>query len=213
MSNENQTPLDPSQLRAKALSRWDNEGGAGPCGPQKNQVPDDGQSAIPELTNAELVQLRIRVIALENLVIALLAEASSREFDLAREMAAYISPRPGFTPHPLTIHAAAQMIHLVERAEHFRAQPSAVLPYRRTPVFDENTLPVELRREHRTKPGVWGVIRVLDGRVRYQALDPVSELVLEPGHPGLVLPDQPHLIEPLGPMRMQIEFYNQLPDL
>jgi hypothetical protein len=29
---------------------------------------------IPELTNAELVQLRIRVIALENLVIALLAE-------------------------------------------------------------------------------------------------------------------------------------------
>lgn len=35
----------------------------------------------------------------------------------------------------------------------------------RTPVFDENTLPAALRREHRTKPGVWGVIRVLDGRL------------------------------------------------
>jgi hypothetical protein len=72
------------------------------------------------LTNAELVQLRIRVIALENLVIALLAEASDRQLDLVREMAAYISPRPGYTHHPLTIHAAIQMIDLVERAGRFR---------------------------------------------------------------------------------------------
>jgi hypothetical protein len=77
------------------------------------------------LTNAELVQLRIRVIALENLVITLLAGASNRQLDLAREMAAYISPRPGFTHHPLTIHAAAQMIDLIDRAGHFRvATPS-----------------------------------------------------------------------------------------
>ena len=86
-------------------------------------------------------------------------------------------------------------------------------PYRRTPVFDENTLPAGLRREHRTKPGVWGVIRVLDGQLRYQVLDPASEVVLEPGHPGLVRPDEPHQVEPLGSMRMQIEFYNQPPDL
>jgi hypothetical protein len=72
------------------------------------------------LTNAELVQLRIRVIALENLVIALLAGAAERQLDLAREMATYISPRPGVTHHPLTIHAAAQMIDLVARAGHFR---------------------------------------------------------------------------------------------
>lgn len=85
-------------------------------------------------------------------------------------------------------------------------------PYKRTPVFDENTLPAGLRREHRTKPGVWGVIRVLDGRLRYQLIDPACEVVLDPDHPGLVLPDQPHLVEPLGPMRMQVEFYNHLPD-
>ena len=70
-----------------------------------------------------------------------------------------------------------------------------------------------LRREHRTKAGVWGVIRVLEGRLRYQVLEPNSEMILEPGHPGLLLPDQPHLVEPLGPMRMQVEFYNRLPDL
>lgn len=77
-----------------------------------------------QLTTAELVQLRIRVIALENLVITLLADTSDRQRARAREMATYISPRPGFTEHPLTIHAAAQMIHLVERADHFRDAPS-----------------------------------------------------------------------------------------
>jgi tellurite resistance-related uncharacterized protein len=93
------------------------------------------------------------------------------------------------------------------------APSPAAPPYRRTPVFDEDTLPAGLRREHRTRPGVWGVIRVLDGRLRYQVLDPASEAILGPGRPGLVLPDQPHLLEPLGPMRMQVEFYHQLLDL
>jgi hypothetical protein len=112
--------FDPSQQRQMALSRWDNEGGAGPRRPQEGLISGEAQSKVPELTNAELVQLRIRVITLENLVIALLAEASDRQLDLAREMAAYISPRPGFTHHPLTIRAAAHMIDLIERASHFR---------------------------------------------------------------------------------------------
>jgi hypothetical protein len=47
--------------------------------------------------------LRIRVIALENVLISLLATASNEQLELAREMAGYISPRPAFTPHPLTI--------------------------------------------------------------------------------------------------------------
>ncbi len=93
------------------------------------------------------------------------------------------------------------------------APSSAALPYKRTPVFDEDTLPAGLRREHRTRPGVWGVIRVLDGRLRYHVLDPASEVILGPGRPGLVLPEQPHRVEPLGPMRMQVEFYHQLLDL
>ena len=109
-----------SRQRQMALSRWDNEGGAGPGGPQGGSVPAEAQPEIPELTNAELVQLRIRVIALENLVIALLAEASDRQLQLAREMAGYISPRPSFTYHPLTVHAATRMIDLVERSGHFR---------------------------------------------------------------------------------------------
>ena len=90
---------------------------------------------------------------------------------------------------------------------------SAPAPYKSTPVFDENTLPAGLRREHRTKVGVWGIIRVVEGRVRYRILDPVSETILDPDHPGLVFPDQPHCVEPLGAIRMQVEFYDRMPDL
>ena len=118
-------PAPASRQRQMALSRWDTEGGAGPAGPQGASVAAEAPSAIPELTNTELMQLRVRVIALENLVIALLAEASERQLGLARDMAAYISPRPGSTHHPLTVHAAAQMIDFIERAGHFRSATPA----------------------------------------------------------------------------------------
>jgi hypothetical protein len=39
------------------------------------------------------------------------------------------------------------------------------------------------------------------------------EVNFEPGRPGLILPEQSHLVEPLGPVRMQVEFYEDLPDL
>ena len=90
---------------------------------------------------------------------------------------------------------------------------SAQAPYKSTPVFDENTLPAGLRREHRTKAGVWGIIRVLDRSVRYHVLDPIPETILNSDHPGLVHPDQPHIVEPLGPIRIQVEFYDRMPDL
>jgi len=121
MTQEKQDVREPEQMRLRALSRWDNEGGAIPRGIEGALIPGDAPSEVPVLSNAELVQLRIRVIALENVVIALLATAPDRQLDLVREMAAYISPRPGFTQHPLTVHAAAEMIHLVERALHVRA--------------------------------------------------------------------------------------------
>ncbi len=70
---------------------------------------------------AEMDQLRIRVIALESLVVSLLAQASDRERELAREMAAYIRPRPGFTAHRPTTHAATRMLGMLDRAEHLRA--------------------------------------------------------------------------------------------
>lgn len=111
------------QQRTTALSKWDAEGGAGLAGPRQDAASDARPSRTPALTDAELVQLHKRVIALENVVIALLARAPDSELSLVREMATYISPRPGFTDHPLTVRAAAQMNHLVERAGRFVVPP------------------------------------------------------------------------------------------
>lgn len=76
---------------------------------------DRVDAALP-LTNAELVQMQVRVIALENLVMSLLAEASEATLVRALERAACIQPRAGATPHHLTTAAAAQMEHLVDLA-------------------------------------------------------------------------------------------------
>ncbi len=91
--------------------------------------------------------------------------------------------------------------------------PSRPQPYRSTSIFDEKTLPAALRRNHRTKKGVWGVIRVIEGELKLVVLDPPGEAILTPESPGLLLPDQPHFVEPLGCMRMQVDFYDQPPEL
>lgn len=96
--------------------------------PGRSSAPSSRQDELAledsPLTNAELVQLRIRVIALENLIIALLAEAPNRQLILARGMATYISPRAGFTQHPITLRAADEMLSLVDRADRYLRPPT-----------------------------------------------------------------------------------------
>jgi uncharacterized protein (DUF1778 family) len=121
MTDERSNAMNRSQLRIMALSRWENEGGARAHRPHDVPFVNDTPSDHPPWSNAELVQLRVRVIALENVMIALLSQARAPQLQLVREMAAYISPRPGFTHHPLTIRAAAQMVSLVERAANYQA--------------------------------------------------------------------------------------------
>jgi hypothetical protein len=87
MPRENPDTSSDWSQRQHALSRWDNEGGAGPEGPATDSALDTERIAVPDLTNAELVTLRIRVIALENLMISLLATASDDQLRLVREMA------------------------------------------------------------------------------------------------------------------------------
>lgn len=84
-------------------------------------------------------------------------------------------------------------------------------PYKSTPVFDERSLPAGLRRDHSTKAGVWGVIRVLEGRLLYERGGETRTLT--PGCPATILPEEVHRVEPLGPMRMQVDFYDKDPDL
>ena len=87
--------------------------------------------------------------------------------------------------------------------------PDDVAPYRRSPEFDQDTLPAALQREHSTKAGTWALIHVLEGELLYRVLDPPSEQILKPGVPGLVVPQQLHEVERRGPVRMFVEFYAQ----
>jgi hypothetical protein len=105
------------------LSRWDNEGGAGLADQLRSLEFDDEARPSSLHTEMDFFHLRVRVIALENLLIALLTKSSDQQINFAREMASHISPRPGFTQHQLTIRAASHIIDLVKRSNHVRLVP------------------------------------------------------------------------------------------
>ena len=111
--------------------------------------------------------------------------------------------RPGFTQDSSEAEVSGR--HIPGVGERDRS-----MPYRSSPLFTAGTLPQALQREHRTKRGVWGVIRVFEGTLRYCKEDGSSD-ILHPGNPGLVHPDEPHHVEVVGPVSMQIDFFDHKP--
>jgi len=85
--------------------------------------------------------------------------------------------------------------------------PDGLTVYKRTPEFNQDTIPAGLRREHRTKDGVWALIRVVEGRLLYRTLSPHEEQILTPDIFGVVAPQQAHEVQPLGQVRFFVEFY------
>ncbi|MBA3819238.1 MAG: DUF3565 domain-containing protein [Deltaproteobacteria bacterium] len=86
--------------------------------------------------------------------------------------------------------------------------PADFVAYKRTPEFDERTIPDALRRDHATKPGVWAVIHVLAGQLRYVVEPPLAtERLLDAAHPGIVAPEVKHRIAPEGAVRCYVEFH------
>ncbi len=112
-----QGECDPARAKIhdRAVGRWENDIGIPAATHEDFQYLPAG-----ETRTVEDDHLRVRLIALENVVVALLAGAPQCQADLVREMAAYISPRPGTTRHSMTIEAAHQMLALAERAERYK---------------------------------------------------------------------------------------------
>jgi len=79
-------------------------------------VNENGSWDIPEPDHADLVQMRIRLITLENIVLGLLSGASDEQIDQIRKRADMIEPRPEASRHPLTELAAGDMRKFLERA-------------------------------------------------------------------------------------------------
>lgn len=89
---------------------------------------------------------------------------------------------------------------------------SPSVPYRSSPVFDQDTLPQALQRDHRTKRGVWGVLHVLDGSIRFHREGGDPPRLLAPGCPQLIRPDDPHHLERVGPVRLRVDFFDHEPE-
>ena len=111
---------DRARLFERAVSRWENEGGAVlETGASRSASSADGSSDVSP-GSAQFVQLQFRVLALENLVTVLLAQSTDRQLDVVREMADHIVANPGAMPHPPALRAATKMRRLLEAAAHLR---------------------------------------------------------------------------------------------
>ena len=86
--------------------------------------------------------------------------------------------------------------------------PDNVTQYKRTPTFDENSIPKGLLRSHTTKEGCWGHIVILEGKLLYRILEPkIEETELSEELPGVAEPSIKHEIAPLGKVRFYVDFY------
>lgn len=85
--------------------------------------------------------------------------------------------------------------------------PADVAAYKRTREFTTGAIPAGLLSRHTTRAGVWGRICVEEGALRYRILtEPPEEHLLTPGHDGIVAPEVPHEVEPVGAVRFFVEF-------
>lgn len=90
------------------------------------------------------------------------------------------------------------------------ALPPDVVPYKRTRTFTTGRIPAGLLRSHTTKAGVWGRIHVEQGALRYRILSPtLKEIVLTPDRDGIVEPEVPHEVEPIGEVAFFVEFHRK----
>ncbi len=126
----------------------------------------------------------------------------------------HVRHKPPFWTRPwvLTDDGRASMVGaelpcvLCDRFE----MPAGFVAYQRTREFDQATIPAALRADHSTKPGVWGVIHVLAGRLRYLVEPPLAgERMLEVDVPGIVVPEVLHRVMPEGDVRCFVEFFRR----
>ncbi len=86
--------------------------------------------------------------------------------------------------------------------------PNNLEAYKRTPEFDENSVPKGLLKAHQTKQGVWGKIVVMEGELQYSIDSTDNEvLVLSTNKYGVVEPEVFHQVKPVGKVRFYVEFY------
>jgi tellurite resistance-related uncharacterized protein len=85
--------------------------------------------------------------------------------------------------------------------------PSTLVSWDRTKEFTQDTVPPALLEEHTTPAGMWGLLRVLEGSLKFIDMETDEESVLSPKSPGFIEPGQRHRVVCEGDVRFYIEFY------
>ena len=123
----------------------------------------------------------------------------------------HVRHRPPFTSRPWVVTESGRESMLGTDLDCVRCDrmewPDGLAAYRRTPEFDETTIPAGLRCEHATKRGAWGRIHVVSGALRYRVGAPIHRSFrVGPASSAIVVPEVPHRVEPEGAVRFFIEF-------
>jgi tellurite resistance-related uncharacterized protein len=87
--------------------------------------------------------------------------------------------------------------------------PDGLTPLGTSAIWDEKTMPDGLRQSHRVAAGRWGLIKVLEGRLRFSAqTTPPIRAVLLPGSSQPIPPEISHEVETLGHVRFEITWFS-----
>ncbi len=87
------------------------------------------------------------------------------------------------------------------------APPPDATCYRTTPTFTAASTPAGLLKDHRTKPGVWAVIRVETGSLAFFLEDAPSPTMIAAGERLACPPETRHRVEPAADVAFCIEFW------
>jgi tellurite resistance-related uncharacterized protein len=128
---------------------------------------------------------------------------------------ASISTISGFVVGPLTAaQSKPDPSPLVSLKMAMAELPSNVEKYTQLPslesCFTNDFIPAGLLKDHSTRDGTWGVIRVKTGKLQYNVGDESFELTLE--SPGIIQPSVKHSVKSLSDdLEFVVEFY-RIPD-
>ncbi len=87
--------------------------------------------------------------------------------------------------------------------------PENLKEYKRTPEFNQETIPKGLLKNHTTKLGTWGKIHVLQGALLYTPEGQASIRVHE-GETANIPPEMLHCVAADGDVRFYVAFFTQL---
>jgi hemoglobin len=91
-----------------------------------------------------------------------------------------------------------------------RYLPAGFVAYGRSAEFTPDNLPVRLQAAHSTKAGTWGLLHVLDGKIRYRLEAPYEgEQLASAGETVVIESEVPHRVAFVEPGRFFVEFYRK----